>query len=90
MSNVTPIASTIGGVLLGLSAAALFVFNGRVASPRPPAFVIVAGLLVGVGVRITNGRTTGHGVCGMSRLSERSIVATMASTPDSRAARSDE
>ncbi len=36
----------------------------------------VAGLLVGVGTRLANGCTSGHGVCGVSRLSLRSIVAT--------------
>jgi uncharacterized membrane protein YedE/YeeE len=39
--------------------------------------VIVAGLLVGYGTRLGNGCTSGHGVCGMSRLSRRSIVATL-------------
>lgn len=38
--------------------------------------VIAAGLLVGVGTRIANGCTSGHGVCGISRLSLRGIVAT--------------
>ena len=37
----------------------------------------VAGLLVGAGTRIGNGCTSGHGVCGMSRFSQRSIVATI-------------
>ena len=41
-------------------------------------FVAVAGLLVGYGTRLGNGCTSGHGVCGMSRLSPRSIVATLA------------
>lgn len=36
----------------------------------------VAGLLVGLGTWISNGCTSGHGVCGISRLSTRSIVAT--------------
>ncbi|SMX49944.1 YeeE/YedE family protein [Maliponia aquimaris] len=36
-----------------------------------------AGILVGVGTRIANGCTSGHGVCGMSRLSVRGIVATV-------------
>ncbi|MFZ7094062.1 YeeE/YedE family protein [Primorskyibacter sp. 2E233] len=36
-----------------------------------------AGLLVGVGTRIANGCTSGHGVCGMSRLSVRGFVATL-------------
>jgi len=39
--------------------------------------LILAGLLVGVGSRLGNGCTSGHGVCGMSRLSMRSIVATL-------------
>lgn len=39
--------------------------------------LIVAGLLVGFGTRLGNGCTSGHGVCGISRLSWRSLVATM-------------
>lgn len=38
--------------------------------------VIVAGLLVGAGTRLANGCTSGHGVCGLSRLSRRSMIAT--------------
>lgn len=38
--------------------------------------VVVAGLLVGVGTRYASGCTSGHGVCGLSRLSPRSLVAT--------------
>jgi len=38
--------------------------------------LIVAGLLVGVGTRMAGGCTSGHGVCGLSRLSPRSLVAT--------------
>jgi len=41
------------------------------------ALLAVAGLLVGAGTRIGNGCTSGHGVCGMSRFSMRSIVATL-------------
>lgn len=41
------------------------------------AVIIAAGLLVGVGTRIANGCTSGHGVCGISRLSLRGIVATV-------------
>jgi len=40
--------------------------------------VLIAGLLVGLGTRYGAGCTSGHGVCGISRLSLRSIVATMA------------
>lgn len=39
--------------------------------------IIVAGLLVGLGTRLSNGCTSGHGVCGISRLSLRGIVATV-------------
>jgi len=39
--------------------------------------VIVAGLLVGIGTRYASGCTSGHGVCGLSRLSPRSLVATL-------------
>lgn len=41
------------------------------------AVVVIAGLLVGVGTRIANGCTSGHGVCGISRFSLRGIVATV-------------
>jgi uncharacterized protein len=39
--------------------------------------VVVAGLLVGFGTTLGNGCTSGHGVCGISRLSPRSIIATL-------------
>jgi uncharacterized membrane protein YedE/YeeE len=121
MSNFTPILSTVGGALLGLSATTLLMLNGRIAgaagilggallpkngdvawrvlflfglifggaalafvrpesfgvSPRPVALVVAAGLFVGIGVRLANGCTTGHGICGISRFSKRSVVATM-------------
>lgn len=41
------------------------------------ALVVAAGLLVGVGTRLANGCTSGHGVCGISRLSLRGIAATV-------------
>lgn len=40
------------------------------------AVVIAAGLLVGIGTRLANGCTSGHGVCGISRMSLRGIVST--------------
>ncbi|MBS0340672.1 MAG: YeeE/YedE family protein [Proteobacteria bacterium] len=40
--------------------------------------IVVAGLLVGFGTRLGSGCTSGHGVCGLSRLSPRSLVATLA------------
>ena len=120
--HFTPWASLAGGMLIGLAAALLILFNGRIAGisgilggllrPRQgdlgwriaflagligtpllyrlwqalPAVridagtpaLIVAGLLVGVGVRYGAGCTSGHGVCGLSRLSPRSLAATMA------------
>ena len=42
-----------------------------------PWMMIVAGLLVGFGTRLGSGCTSGHGICGISRLSKRSIVATL-------------
>lgn len=44
---------------------------------RSPFALIAAGLLVGFGTRLGNGCTSGHGVCGISRLSPRSLVATV-------------
>lgn len=41
-----------------------------------PVLIVVAGLLVGMGTSLANGCTSGHGVCGMSRLSTRSWVST--------------
>lgn len=43
-----------------------------------PALLVVAGLLVGWGTRYGSGCTSGHGVCGLSRMSPRSLVATLA------------
>ena len=48
-----------------------------IALARPDAVLIVAGLLVGFGTRLGNGCTSGHGVCGLSRLSPRSLAATL-------------
>jgi len=41
------------------------------------AVIIIGGLLVGFGTRLSNGCTSGHGVCGIARFSIRSIVATL-------------
>lgn len=119
-AHFTPIASLVGGLIIGLASALLWILNGRVAGItgivgeilrhvpgetrwrlafvggllgggaimmllRPAAFsvprggsalLIVAGLLVGFGTRLANGCTSGHGLCGVSRLSPRSIAAT--------------
>lgn len=71
--------------LLGMLAAPL-VFGllapaGFMQAPRIDAglgAIVVAGLLVGLGTRYGSGCTSGHGVCGLSRLSPRSMVATLA------------
>jgi hypothetical protein len=45
-------------------------------SPVPTPWLMIGGLIVGVGVYFGSGCTSGHGVCGMARLSPRSIAAT--------------
>ena len=40
-------------------------------------WLIVAGLLVGFGTRLGNGCTSGHGICGLARLSKRSLLAVL-------------
>ena len=47
------------------------------AHPRSLPVLAIAGLLVGVGTRISNGCTSGHGVCGLARRSGRSLAATV-------------
>jgi hypothetical protein len=66
----------LAGLLLGGALAVGFAPGSIGATPRPFAIAIVAGLLVGVGTALGNGCTSGHGVCGISRGSMRSIVAT--------------
>lgn len=70
-----------GGFLAGLVLvpAALAVATGSAETHATGniAALIAAGLLVGLGTRIANGCTSGHGVCGISRLSLRGIVATV-------------
>lgn len=46
-------------------------------SPRGPIALVIAGLLVGYGTRMGSGCTSGHGVCGLSRMSPRSLAATL-------------
>ena len=67
--------------LLGLVAAAAAWFASNDIAPRsgfPLGWLLLAGLLVGFGTRLGNGCTSGHGVCGLSRLSPRSLAATLA------------
>lgn len=120
-TEFTPVASTLGGVLIGASAVMLMLFHGRIAGisgivgrlllpydgdqpVHAAAFVagliaaplmyaaagiavtqtvsdnlplmLVGGLLVGFGAAYGGGCTSGHGVCGLSRLSPLSLAAT--------------
>ena len=122
--HFTPLASLLGGIMLGVAAVGFILLNGRilgisgilggllvprsgdtswrlsflsgllvapitmsllapeiVRAPRidsDNATVVLAGLLVGRGTLYGSGCTSGHGVCGLSRLSPRSLVATVA------------
>ena len=68
--------------LLGLVAApaAIFALTGPISATieANTEVLVIAGLLVGLGTRYGAGCTSGHGVCGLSRLSPRSLVATLA------------
>lgn len=128
MDSFTPIPALIGGLLIGLASAVLWLGNGRIAGisgifgqllppartvvwrvvflaalvaatfltaqllpglgntpelvPAPtasgiptPVWIAIAGLLIGFGTKIGNGCTSGHGICGLARLSRRSLVA---------------
>ena len=66
--------------VIGLPLGALIVMlasGGIEASFASPVTLAIAGLVVGIGTRLGSGCTSGHGVCGVSRLSGRSIVATL-------------
>ena len=65
----------LAGLLLAGAVAALIAPQAIAASPAPRAFLVVAGLLVGFGTRWGSGCTSGHGICGVSRLAPRSLVA---------------
>ncbi len=68
----------LGGLVAG--AAAVHAVSGAVPTARtafPGWLLAVAGLLVGFGTSLANGCTSGHGVCGLGRLSARSLAATL-------------
>ncbi|WDR03367.1 YeeE/YedE family protein [Devosia algicola] len=134
MDAFSPLSATLGGLLIGLASAVLWLGNGRLAGisgifgqllppaqtivwrlvflvsliaatflaarlwpglgvggDRPaalmaapdgwsiptPVWIAIAGLLTGIGTKIGNGCTSGHGVCGLARLSRRSVVAVL-------------
>lgn len=66
----------IAGLIIVPAIAALMMGGAQTHLTTNWAVIIIAGLLVGVGTRLANGCTSGHGVCGISRLSLRGIVAT--------------
>ncbi len=66
----------IAGLVIVPAIAALMMGGAQTHLTTNWAVIIIAGLLVGVGTRLANGCTSGHGVCGISRLSLRGIVAT--------------
>lgn len=70
-------AAFVGGLLLAPLAAGLF--NSApvsISAPHPLWAMILGGALVGYGSRLGSGCTSGHGVCGVARLSKRSLIAT--------------
>ena len=67
-------------MLVGMATAPalIYAFSGSfptIEVPTSPAMIIVGGLIVGYGASLGSGCTSGHGVCGLSRLSLRSLVA---------------
>lgn len=70
-------AAFVLGLPLGAWAMAAFVRSPNLVVTSSAPLLVAAGLLVGYGTRLGNGCTSGHGVCGMARLSPRSIAATL-------------
>ena len=71
-------AALVAGMITG--PAALWLVTGEMPAVEVPvstAALVAGGLIVGVGVTFGSGCTSGHGVCGMARLSPRSIAATL-------------
>jgi uncharacterized membrane protein YedE/YeeE len=69
-------ASFIVGLPLGALLVSEWVRSPQLIVSSSAPLLVVAGLLVGFGTRLGNGCTSGHGVCGMARLSPRSMAAT--------------
>jgi uncharacterized membrane protein YedE/YeeE len=67
----------IAGILIGAAWSGLFFFDSSSLSFNGgPLTTIAAGLLVGIGTVLGSGCTSGHGICGLSRFSKRSLAAT--------------
>lgn len=67
----------IGGILVGALVYHLLSGQAMPAPNLPWPYAVIGGLLVGVGTKLGSGCTSGHGVCGIGRLSLRSIAATL-------------
>jgi uncharacterized membrane protein YedE/YeeE len=65
------------GLPIGAAITSLLVRRPDIEVTSSMPLLIAAGLLVGFGTRLGNGCTSGHGVCGIGRLSPRSIAATL-------------
>ncbi len=72
-----PLLFLVGLVIGGAIAHYVFGLTIPVSPKENPLIIIASGLLVGFGTRLGGGCTSGHGVCGIGRLSPRSIVATI-------------
>lgn len=70
-------AALVAGLVIAPGLLAIMIGGARTHLTDNWAIIIIAGLLVGIGTRLANGCTSGHGVCGISRLSLRGIVATV-------------
>jgi len=66
----------IGGIVGGAAIAFNYIRHAELTIVSSPMLLIAGGLLVGFGTRLGSGCTSGHGVCGLARLSPRSLVAT--------------
>ena len=66
----------IAGLLLGGAVYAIASEGLEVITQASPLMTVIAGLLVGFGTRMGSGCTSGHGICGIARFSQRSFVAT--------------
>ena len=67
----------LSGILGGAGLSAMLVRQPQLNVEASTWLIVLAGLMVGLGSRMANGCTSGHGVCGMSRFSGRSLVATI-------------
>ena len=75
--NATERAAFLGALVLVPALIVLATGGAQTGATSNVAVLVAGGLLVGIGTRLANGCTSGHGVCGISRFSLRGIVATV-------------